>query len=866
MKRASAFALALLLLLSSALFAACNTPGTPSATTSGTNEITGVVFSDVVYTYDGLPKELVATGLPLGVTAVYTNNVATNAGSYTATAILTGVGYNPKQLTATMTIEKANFVGLTLNGGTLSYDGQPHALAVSGDLPAGTTVSYTYNDQSVSAVTDAGSYAVKATVTNPNYNTLELTAELVLSKTAFGSEYGLALSGKTFEQHGKSCKLEVTSAKPLPADTTITYYYNDRQSQGNTGVSATGGYQVRAVVTTKNHTEELTATMQICERLMNTDVISVSDILASAPLTNGEFYDHGNPSNSASEGIVANGAKQTSFGIGPTAESGGMSYLSYIGGATNDVLVKTGGVAVQKGVAASRYYVEAVFNAYSTAYTIGNGFAGLMVATGTDWVLSANEPDATRLMISLHGNNILSCATYGWGYNSTQAKLYNGTETLIQVNWTQFFTAQELSAMDLTKVRLGVLRYDNNNFAFFVNDRYCGSRSFGNINIANSGSASFGESAIGIASAYRFSGTTNQGLDNGGETILDFKYSTDTTLINRLRACVPEKSIDLYLIAGQSNAAGNAVFDTDTMYNHTPYAIYGNSNVLYRGAMTNYDWELAVVGQGEGAGGTKIGAEIGMMDYLSLATIGQGADTKYAYDASAGRYAGIIKTAVGGTGFDYAHSTTAEQNWLKNAGWWGSPSWIRANGYNTATTPVRNLYNELVANTVNGIRELQAAGFTEINIKGLFWMQGERHINTETAASPSTSSWYYKAFSAFISDLRSELNTKAGTLIGQDLSNMRVLMGEVSQTFGTGTMTTQATWNAKVAQNKKFIALQQFIAANISGVELLSTQAYPLNKWENGANVVLGTDHQHWNQNQMFEIGKLVGERMYNFN
>ena len=43
-----------------------------------------------------------------------------------------------------------------------------------------------------------------------------------------------------------------------------------------------------------------------------------------------------------------------------------------------------------------------------------------------------------------------------------------------------------------------------------------------------------------------------------GEKIRDFKYSTNANLINSISAKIPSKSIDLYLIAGQSNAAGKA--------------------------------------------------------------------------------------------------------------------------------------------------------------------------------------------------------------------------------------------------------------------------------------------------------------------
>lgn len=264
---------------------------------------------------------------------------------------------------------------------------------------------------------------------------------------------------------------------------------------------------------------------------------------------------------------------------------------------------------------------------------------------------------------------------------------------------------------------------------------------------------------------------------------------------------------------------------------------------------------------GFGEGDNKIGAEVGMMNYFTKATIGEKLNTKYAYDANAGRYAGIIKTAVGGTGFDYY--TADGGTWLKNNGWWGSPS-IKATVTNQYSTPVRNLYDELVNNVVGAVDNLQKAGFTTIRIKGLFWMQGERHIGS-AGPTPSTNDQYYKWFTAFATDLRNELNTKIGAKIGQNLTGMKILIGEVSETFGMTIGWSETDFNNKVVQNKEFILLQNYIAQNFAGVEILNTQAFPLNKIVNGKSTNVGSDTSHWNYNQMFEIGKLVGEKMFAF-
>ena len=324
--------------------------------------------------------------------------------------------------------------------------------------------------------------------------------------------------------------------------------------------------------------------------------------------------------------------------------------------------------------------------------------------------------------------------------------------------------------------------------------------------------------------------------------------------LNIQRSEVTSKSIDLYLIAGQSNAAGNAVFNVDSMRSKDKTLITGNPDVLISATHGNYVLSNMKAGYGEGS--NKIGPEAGITNYLTSLTTGSGENLKFTYDADEGRYAGIVKTAVGGTGFDYA---TGNASWMQNAGWWGSPTWISDNGYNTMATPVRNLYDELVNNVVNTVNTLKADGFDTIKIKGLFWMQGERHIGTWGQEDATANNTYYKAFNAFITDLRGELNTKIGSTIGQDLTGMKVLIGEVAETFGFAHGYT-------LAGNQKFINLQNFIANNIDNVDIISNQDLPLNRTIAGKNHVLGSlysDDYHWGENAMFTIGKRVGEYMY---
>ena len=127
-----------------------------------------------------------------------------------------------------------------------------------------------------------------------------------------------------------------------------------------------------------------------------------------------------------------------------------------------------------------------------------------------------------------------------------------------------------------------------------------------------------------------------------------------------------EKEIDIYFIAGQSNAAGSTVIkNADEIYadypelktGTNPYILYaGNSAGNSPNNTVTYDWGSVKLGLG--ASSTKMGPEVGMAKELS----------KY-YNAETGKVAGIIKYAHGGTGLA---NTEANGN---RDGNWSPPSY-----------------------------------------------------------------------------------------------------------------------------------------------------------------------------------------------
>lgn len=139
--------------------------------------IVGVTFDDGSFVYDGTSKSLSISGaLPTGTNVTYTNNSRTDVGSQEVTATISGSNYNSLVLTADLTITPATITGITFNDGSFVYDGTSKSLAISGELPAGSDVTYTNNSR-----TEVGSQEVTATIIGSNFTSFNLTAELSIT-------------------------------------------------------------------------------------------------------------------------------------------------------------------------------------------------------------------------------------------------------------------------------------------------------------------------------------------------------------------------------------------------------------------------------------------------------------------------------------------------------------------------------------------------------------------------------------------------------------------------------------------------------------------------------------------------------------
>lgn len=297
------------------------------------------------------------------------------------------------------------------------------------------------------------------------------------------------------------------------------------------------------------------------------------------------------------------------------------------------------------------------------------------------------------------------------------------------------------------------------------------------------------------------------------------------------------KEIDIYIIAGQSNASGYTGIDWTVLESLWSDCKIGSNHVLYAGK-AEYDdgkvnkyqeifWENAKGGQGIGK--NSMGAEAGMAKKLA---------EEY-YNKETGKTAGIIKFAHGGTSL--LNKTTGSNAINGN---WVSPSYAEELGIRFANK-TGGLYRLLLEQIKKNVGQLARKGYSKVNFKGLFWMQGEADKN-EIAE-------YKKAFKFFVNDLRDDLATMFGD---ETLYDLPVIVGEISKTSGGADAGT-------VAKNEAFIAMQRELAEMYEVYTIASGQ-YEITTWDASAGVSVNDPKQkdawHWNTANMFAIGELVGE------
>ncbi len=139
------------------------------------------------------------------------------------------------------------FEGISFSDASYTYDGETKKIEITGNLPEGAEVSYTDNEK-----TNAGTYTVSATVSKEGYESLTLTAELIITPALFT---GITFDDAEYTKSDTERQILI-SYDTLPEGTLVTYE-NNKATQA-------GVYHAVATVTNPNYqTLVLQATLTI---------------------------------------------------------------------------------------------------------------------------------------------------------------------------------------------------------------------------------------------------------------------------------------------------------------------------------------------------------------------------------------------------------------------------------------------------------------------------------------------------------------------------------------------------------------------------------------------------------------------------
>ena len=266
--------------------------------------------------------------------------------------------------------------------------------------------------------------------------------------------------------------------------------------------------------------------------------------------------------------------------------------------------------------------------------------------------------------------------------------------------------------------------------------------------------------------------------------------------------------IDMFLIAGQSNAAGYSAYSSSDSFGNVMYGGEVDANYVNGTAaqsLLTFDKFKTKITTGLGRAGGFIGPEFGMAEVLS----------EY-YTADSPAF--IFKSAAGGTSLldTLPSGTSTYGNWYPKSRWSANKAVTTGMQYENFVENFQTVYNELTAH-----------GYAP-RVRAMIWMQGEADVGAYST--------YASLLKTFIADIRSDLVDITGDLT---LSLMPFIIGEIAETFGS---------YKNIDANKRLIEAQRQVANEAEEVYTVATYDLPINKeGTNGSNVVLGYDQYHFN-------------------
>src|SRR3546814_1285483 len=236
---------------------------------------------------------------------------------------------------------EATITGITLEDGSFVYDGTAKTLALAGNLPSGTSVSYTGNSR-----TDAGMQEITVTITGNNYNDLVLTADLTITKATIS---GITLEDGSFVYDGTAKTL--MSAGNLPEGTTVAYTSNSRTDAGTQEVTAT--------ISGSNY-EDL---------VLTADLTITEATITGITLEDGSFVYDGAAKTLALAGNLPSGTAESYTGNSRT-DAGTQEVTATISGSNYEDLVLTADLTITKATISGITLEDGSFFYAGTAKTL----------------------------------------------------------------------------------------------------------------------------------------------------------------------------------------------------------------------------------------------------------------------------------------------------------------------------------------------------------------------------------------------------------------------------------------------------------------------------------------------------------------
>lgn len=312
--------------------------------------------------------------------------------------------------------------------------------------------------------------------------------------------------------------------------------------------------------------------------------------------------------------------------------------------------------------------------------------------------------------------------------------------------------------------------------------------------------------------------------------------------------------VDLFIIAGQSNAEGNSKIELCApekrdrkVYENIEYYA---KRTLVSGKIIKAQGDFRPVREGLGAGDEEnhIGPEMGMAKVLSPL-----------YDGKENRCV-LVKHAAGGTSIvmhetnregiidDMGYTFEARERAAVRGTWY--PESLETERFIASgeNRPTGFLLRGLKKTVASAVADLEAQGVSkeDIHFRGIAWMQGEtdrKNFGDYARVFPEVA----KEIRAFISEL-----TEGRTPC------IPIVMGEISETFVSALPDV-------VAGNKLFIEMQRALPKTVPNLTVLPTSYMHITEADGEKVRLVAFDPWHYAYEDEYELGQLFAKAILEY-